>query len=186
MTTYTKQVLATVLKEKMKSKPLAKITVTELVESCKINRQTFYYHFQDMYDLLAWIYKTEAINSISGKRSYQTWQEGLDIILEYVEENKWVCINTYRSVARDHLEIFLHEALFDLLGNVVDELDPTFHIAKENHTFITRFYSYAFAGVLIDWIANGLKTPYTEISQNISIIMDGNFQEAINKFSALL
>lgn len=182
MTKYTQQMLADKLKEKMKTKPLDKITVTELVACCKVNRQTFYYHFQDLYDLLAWIYQTEAVNAIAAKRSFKTWQEGLDSILEYVEDNKTMCINTYRSVARDHLEAFLNDTLLDLLGNVVTELDPETKLSKENHRFITQFYAFAFAGVLLEWIGSGLKTPHEVITEKITTIMEGNFQQAIIRF----
>ena len=50
----TKQLLANALKKKLNQKTLDKITVTELAEDCGVNRQTFYYNFQDIYDLLDW------------------------------------------------------------------------------------------------------------------------------------
>lgn len=51
----TKKMLSGALKNAMKSKSLSKITVSELIEACGVNRKTFYYHFQDIYDLLKWI-----------------------------------------------------------------------------------------------------------------------------------
>ena len=48
----TKKKLSAILKEEMKHKPFEKITVSELIEKCEINRKTFYYHFNDIYDLL--------------------------------------------------------------------------------------------------------------------------------------
>ncbi|WP_295208123.1 TetR family transcriptional regulator [Ruminococcus sp.] len=35
-------------------KPLSKITVSEIVADCNINRKTFYYHFEDVQSLLKW------------------------------------------------------------------------------------------------------------------------------------
>ena len=43
------------MKELMKRKSLEKITVSDIVQNCGLNRQTFYYHFQDKYDLVNWI-----------------------------------------------------------------------------------------------------------------------------------
>jgi AcrR family transcriptional regulator len=61
MTEMTKNLLADSLKNLMKTKPLPKITVQELVNGCRLNRRTFYYHFKDIYDILEWIYKKEAV-----------------------------------------------------------------------------------------------------------------------------
>jgi len=75
----TKKALAKSLKELMNSIPLNKISVKEIVNNCGLNRQTFYYHFQDIYNLLEWIYETEAVESISQYRSYNTWTDGSTI-----------------------------------------------------------------------------------------------------------
>ena len=55
MAPSTKLALANALKAQLQKKFLDDITVKELVEACEINRQTFYYHFQDIYDLLHWL-----------------------------------------------------------------------------------------------------------------------------------
>ncbi len=41
---------------------LNKITVKEIVNRCGVNRQTFYYHFRDIYDLLDWMFINEGKN----------------------------------------------------------------------------------------------------------------------------
>ncbi len=56
MSTTTKESLAAALKQMMNVKPIGKITVKDLVEICGVNRQTFYYHFDDVYDLLEWVF----------------------------------------------------------------------------------------------------------------------------------
>lgn len=72
----TKKALANSLKQLMEHTPLNKITVRHLVEDCGLNRQTFYYHFQDIFELLGWIYRTEAVEGIARYRSYSTWTDG--------------------------------------------------------------------------------------------------------------
>ena len=52
----TKSLLAASLKELMEIKPVEKISIRELTEKCQFNRQTFYYHFEDIYDLLKWTF----------------------------------------------------------------------------------------------------------------------------------
>ena len=52
MSEITKKSLANALYQKMKVKPLDKITIKEIVDECGLNRQTFYYHFQDIPTLM--------------------------------------------------------------------------------------------------------------------------------------
>lgn len=182
MSQFTKLALADALKTLLQTKPLDKITVKELVEVCQINRQTFYYHFQDIYDLLGWIYSTEALSAIASNKTYGTWQQGLLIILEYVQDNKALCQSTYRSLAREHLERYLHHVLFQLLGDVVDEVAGDAPLPEDKRNFIIQFYSYAFAGVLLEWIKTGITTPCTSILEDMSRIMEGNFVLAVKRF----
>ena len=55
MSTITKRALEASLKKLVKTKPLNKITVSDITDDCGINRMTFYYHFKDIYDLVEWI-----------------------------------------------------------------------------------------------------------------------------------
>ncbi len=60
----TKQSLAQALKNTMEHKKLSKITISELCAVCRINRKTFYYHFEDIYSLLKWTLEQEAIEVV--------------------------------------------------------------------------------------------------------------------------
>lgn len=51
----TKQKIARALRQLMNERPLGKITVQDLMERAQMKRQSFYYHFQDIYDVLSWI-----------------------------------------------------------------------------------------------------------------------------------
>ena len=64
----TKLALANALKKLLQKKFLDDITVKELVEECEVNRQTFYYHFQDIYDLLRWFLEHETSEALRGCR----------------------------------------------------------------------------------------------------------------------
>ena len=86
MAQTTKKVLAASLKKLLEKANLDKITVKDIVEGCQVNRQTFYYHFQDVYDLLEWIFTTETAEAISDKKTYDTWQQGFIQAFHYVEK----------------------------------------------------------------------------------------------------
>lgn len=60
----TKKALASALRSSMAKKPFSKITVSEIIKECGLNRKTFYYHFQDIYVLLKWMLEQDAIEIV--------------------------------------------------------------------------------------------------------------------------
>ena len=80
----TKLALANALKKLLQKKFLDDITVKELVEECEVNRQTFYYHFQDIYDLLRWFLEHETSEALRGA---DCWQDALRAAFRFVQDN---------------------------------------------------------------------------------------------------
>ena len=80
----TKKQIAASLKKLMKEKTFSKITVSEIVADCNINRKTFYYHFEDIYALLKWIFDIEAIEIVKHFDLLNNYEEALSFILDYI------------------------------------------------------------------------------------------------------
>lgn len=97
----TKLALANALKKLLQKKFLDDITVKELVEECEVNRQTFYYHFQDIYDLLRWFLEHETSEAAAGGGLLQ---DALRAAFRYVQDNHLAIYHVYRSSGRDHLD----------------------------------------------------------------------------------
>ena len=77
MSELTKRALEQSLKNLLLQKPLNKITISDIADDCGINRMTFYYHFKDIYDLVEWSCQEDAAKALAGKKTYETWQQGL-------------------------------------------------------------------------------------------------------------
>ena len=93
MSDITKNALANSLTELMAATPLDKITVRMLVENCGLNRQTFYYHFQDIYDLLGWMLERDAENLMGEKVDADNWKPALGRVLTSAREKKTLVVN---------------------------------------------------------------------------------------------
>lgn len=76
MSDITKRAISASLKKLLCEKKLNKITVQDIADDCGINRQTFYYHFQDIYDLVEWTCIEDTEKVLKENRTYATWQEG--------------------------------------------------------------------------------------------------------------
>ncbi len=178
----TKKALGNSLKSFMTKKPLNKITVRDVVEDCGLNRQTFYYHFEDIYDLLDWIYKTEAVESISQYRSYTTWTDGFYKIFLYIQNNKDFCYNTLNSLGRNHLDYYLYSVTNDLIMGVVNEVSQNMNVKQKHKEFIANFYTQAFTGLVIQWMKEGMKEDPKIIIEELNELIEGNFKKALERY----
>ncbi|NGZ76636.1 TetR/AcrR family transcriptional regulator [Saccharibacillus alkalitolerans] len=184
MTQITKRALAASLKKLLSQKTLDKITVIDIAEDCEVNRQTFYYHFKDIYDLIDWIYTHEAAKALDGKKTYETWQQGFLHIFEYVLDNRSFVVNTYHSVNREHLERYLHEEAYRLLMGVIEEKAGDLSVREDDKDFIAHFYKFAFVGLVLDWIKGGMREDPQAIVNRLSVLIQGDFAGALERFHA--
>ena len=174
MSSITKQALEHALKNLLLKKPFHKITINDITEECGVSRMTFYYHFKDIYDLVEWSCIEDAARALEGKKSYDTWQEGLLQIFEAVLENKPFILNVYRSVSRERVENYLYALTYELIEGVVEEQSENLMVTEEQKKFIANFYKYSFVGVMLDWIKRGMKESPEEMAGLITVTMHGN------------
>ena len=183
MANRTKYALESSLKKLLLQKPLDKITINDLTEDCGISRMAFYYHFKDIYDLVEWACMEDASRALQGKKTYDTWQEGLAQIFEAVLENKPFIMNVYHSVSREQIENYLFSLTLDLIMGVVREKSEGADISEEDKIFIANFYKYSFVGVMLDWIKLGMKADYQDIVEKMCLTLKGNVTNPIRNFS---
>lgn len=174
MNNITKNALEESLKKFLLQKPLDKITISDLTTDCGISRMAFYYHFKDIYDLVEWSCIEDASRALQGKKTYDTWQEGLQQIFEVVLENKPFILNVYRSVKREQVENYLYSLTYQLIEGVVEEQSKNLMVTEEQKKFIADFYKYSFVGVMLDWIKRGMKEAPEEIANMVCVTMHGN------------
>lgn len=182
MSQITKRALEESLKRMLLKKPLDKVTISDIAEDCGINRMTFYYHFKDIYDLVDWCFDENAAKAIAGKKTYDTWQQGFLQIFQAVLENKPFIMNVYHSVSREQVEIYLYKLTYNLLIGVVEEKAVGMTVREEDKNFIADFYKFAFVGLMLDWIKDGMKKDPQLIIDRLGILTHGDFTRALNKY----
>lgn len=100
----TRQAICGALKQLMAQKPLERITVAEIMDSCGMRRQHFYYYFTDIYDLLRWAFENEALELARCQADRQGWQEGFLRLFRYIAENRDICLCALDSLGREYLK----------------------------------------------------------------------------------
>lgn len=182
MSQTTKRALAASLKNLLLQKPLTKITIQDIAEDCGMSRMTFYYHFKDIYDLVEWTCVEDAARALEGKKTYDTWQEGFLNIFHAVQANRPFIMNVYRSVSRERIEQYLNPLIHSLILGVVEEKAAERSVHTEDKQFIASFYEYAFIGVMLEWIGNGMKEDPAAIVARTGAVIHGNILRALEAF----
>ena len=174
MAQTTKKAFAASLKKLLSQKPLDKIKISDITNDCEVNRQTFYYHFKDIYDLLEWVYTNEATRALGDKKTY-----------EYILENKSFVINTYNSVSREYLERYLYNETYYLLLGVVEEKSKDMSVRDKDKSFIADFYKFAFVGLVIDWIKKGMREEPKDLIKRLNTLISGNIEMALERYKLI-
>ena len=182
MTNATKAALEASLKKLLLKKPLDKITINDLTTDCGISRMAFYYHFKDIYDLVEWSCVEDAARALDGKKTYDTWQQGFQQIFQAVLDNKPFVQNVYQSVNREQVETYLYSLTHNLLIGVIEEKAVGMQVRDEDKEFIADFFKFAFVGLMLDWIRNGMKKDPQQIIDRLSILSEGDITRALNKY----
>lgn len=183
MSQVTKRALEQSLKNLLLKKPLNKITITDITEDCGINRMTFYYHFQDIYDLVEWVCYEDVKKALENKKTHDTWQQGLTQLLYAVRDNKPFIINIYNCVDKGQVEKYLKPLTDDLLLGVVEEESANVNVREEDKKFIAQVYSYCFVGIMLDWIKNDMKEKPEDLVERLALVLDGDIGSALVRFN---
>ena len=177
-----KAAVADALLELIRRKDADKITVKDLVEVCGISRQTFYYHFKDIYDLVEWACEEDVKKILEDKDDYKTWTQGFLNLFEEVLKNKPFILNVYRSVGREQVENYLYKIVYDLLLNVIEEKAQGMTVRDEDKEFVADFYKYAFVGLMLDWVKNGMKEDPHKIVKKVEFLLSGSLSVSLERF----
>ncbi|BCN29179.1 TetR/AcrR family transcriptional regulator C-terminal domain-containing protein [Anaeromicropila herbilytica] len=177
----TKKALAESFKKILEQKPLGKISVREIIEDCGVNRKTFYYHFENVYDLLQWIFKEEAIEIVKQYDLIVDYQDAINFMLNYLENNKHICNCVFDALGRDELKRFFQEDFFSIIGNTVYQLAEGKKIPRDYLDFLINFYTEALASLLIDWIRNKENESQKKMIQYISFTLYETINQVITK-----
>lgn len=174
----TKHALAAALKSLMAQKPLDKITIHEITERCGIRRQNFYYHFEDIYDLMRWMFQEEALSLLQQHEGALLWQEGLVQLFRYIEDNRAVCLCALNSLGREHLKRFFEADIYAVIHRSVAQIGTELGAADAGITeadtaLMTHFYVVALAGILESWLRGEIaRTPEELISFAGTLLQD--------------
>ena len=181
----TKKALCNALKEILKYKSFSKITVSELVQACNMNRKTFYYHFEDIYDLLKWMLEQEAIEVVKQYDFLDGYEEAFNFVIDYVEENSYVLNCIYDSVGRDELKRFFYRDFIGLIEKIIRMVEEQQNICLSNdyRMFLCNLYTEGLAGMVINLFHEPEKYDRKSLTKYFDIVLKYSVPAAIRGYA---
>lgn len=158
----------------LNQRPLDKITVKDIVQDCGISRNTFYYHFQDIYDLLQ--------NTLSVVRdrvlseNMTTWQESLVACTRFAIENRRALYHIYRSANRDQLDRYLNRITGESMEKLIRYQARDLDVDDEDIRYLTLLYKHAIVGFLLEWLETDMKGDVEHAISRMGILLEGNLR----------
>lgn len=183
MKELTKQLIAKTLHELLEKNSIEQITVKKIVEECGINRQTFYYHFCDIYDLIEWSL-TQSLTAYLAESPFPNgdWRVKVEHIFKFLISKKRVILHGYNHDNRKIYEMFIMKMIRPIVEEKFDQCEHSDQVLIEKREFIIKIHVWIFTALFFEWIENGMSGEYMDKLGDFFILTDGSIETAINKF----
>lgn len=163
----TKHLLAQSLQELMVTTPLEKISVNDIVDHAGVGRNTFYYHFEDKYDLVNWYFQSGITRFLVERSAYSSWDALLAALEAYFLENKVFYCNALAYNGQNSLQQYMFDYLCSIFEQNARELNPD--ISADDAQKAGQFFAGAMMGILIPWVFGGMKSTAFSASPTLSL-----------------
>lgn len=157
MANFTKQAIKSSFMKLLNEQPLSKISVRDIVEDCGINRNSFYYHFQDIPSLIEEIIKEEADKIIAQYPTVSSLDECVDLAFKFALENKKAVMHIYNSANRDIYEKSKMRVCEYIVSAYCDTVFGKNVVSEYDRKVAIRLLKCELFGLSYEWIEKGMK-----------------------------
>ena len=175
----TKINLGIALKKLLKEKPLEKIRIHDLTKLAGINRQSFYYHYADIYALVGDVIRTAIFETVGEHCTMDTWEEGMLAMYQRTLEEKEFVVAVYNAIPKERIQLFLEDVLTTYMIYALKDTAGGQLLSEEDRDIFIRFITYGFTGTYLQWIQNGMRADPSVIISRVSVLTKEGLSSAI-------
>ena len=136
----------------LNEKPINQISVRDIAEGCVFNRNTIYYHYDDIPCLVEEIVIETAEKIISDYSDYHSLEACIDKMAEFALEHKRTVLNIYNSSNRSVYELYLMKVCGSVVENYLHTMFGDVKADPESREILVWFYKCECFGQIIDWL----------------------------------
>lgn len=184
MSKFTKKAITESFMKLLADLPFDKITVKDIAADCGISRNTFYYNFKDIYELVDVILQNEVSSILSEHtKPYSDLNESFLQAADFAIKNKKAVYHLYNSVKKQQMARYFEKIIYEIMADLVSGYAQGYCISKENIDFISRFYTSALLGILEKWLDNGMKKNLDDLIYKTGLLFTSNIESSIRILS---
>lgn len=157
MPNFTKKAIEASFMKLLNERPLNKITVKDIVDDCGINRNSFYYHFEDIPSLMKSIMNEAFDELIAQYPAFDTFEDCIKASIAFVLQNKRAFLHIYNSTSRDIFEQYLWDACEYCVSAYIRTYFSNYNISDSDREIISNYYKCLIYGQTSAWLAVGMK-----------------------------
>lgn len=146
-----KEVIAEAVRVLLFEKRVKKLTVKDIVQECNITRQAFYYHFEDIPELLQWILEKDSEKLLEECMKLESPEHGLGYFITIVTSMKSYTEKGLQSNYGKELEKLLSDFIFKFFKMAMEKSDAYKDYSAKDKDFMLRYHCQAIIGILRGW-----------------------------------
>lgn len=183
MASFTKFAILKVFGDLAASRPVDKITVKDITDQCGISRNTFYYHYQDIYQVLKVYvqYSAEHVIELMVEDEGEDGKAGLKEI-RYLEANRELLCNLYRSAANEEVRNCLQSASQIIFDRLIESVSQGMEVQAEDKKILSAVCQYTVRGIMTSWMEeDGMLNGETleQVLVRLDYLFKGAIREAL-------
>lgn len=182
MAKYTQKAIIDSFMELLQKKSLDKITVKDIIEETEVNRNTFYYHFQDIYDLLESAFEEEAVKFRSEADPKNNFYEEYIRTVNFLLDHSDAIIHIYNSKSRDVIKTYLESAASFFIGRFVEEAAEGSKLSENGKNYIIYFYTDAIIGITLRWIEGSMMDSKEVLIKTVSDSFNATVKQMVTSY----
>lgn len=159
-------------------RPFDKISVVDIAAECKINRNTFYYYYQDVYALVDEVFRVETQRFAERKPACQSWAQVFLEATAFTRENRQAIYHLYNSANRSRLETYLYDVNLAGMTSFVRKEAEGLNVPEKDVETLAKFYTAALLGLTLTWLSGGMKEDAESYIADISRLLEGSLRHA--------
>ncbi len=179
MTDATKQNIADAVIRSLGSKPLNKLTIGEISKTAGVNRQTFYYHFDDIESLFAYMVDKKVASMEKEAPFGQNFQAEITKLLKVATDENFIIIHAYRSFETRVVDNLISHLLYDEVKAFVLSGSVGLDVGKSDLENCIKLWVLSLKGLFLYYLSTYQKTSLNEFALWMSILLKGVSRKSV-------
>ena len=181
MAQQTKNAIKKGFMELLDQRPFDKISVVDIAQHCGINRNTFYYYYEDIFALVEDVLLTESQKIREEFSDCADWESVFVACTAFVQRNKRAIAHLVNSANRDRLERYFYRSTLENMSAVVRRQAKGLHVSEKDLEAIALFYTAALVGLEMGWVLGGMKESAGEYIRDMAVLFHDNLRITLER-----